>query len=299
MFLLVATGFTLIKLKILSPEINRGLCGLLLKVIIPCSIINAYFQPFYRTRAEQLGLAFLLALLFHLMAVLFATLAFRKKEELNHKMQRLGVVYSNCGFMGFPVLFALFGEDGIFFGSAFIAVFSVFVWIHGIKTLNEKERIRPFNVIFNPGTVAVSMGILTYFLQIPFPQAVMSTVHHIGSMNTPLAMIVVGGFLAAISPKELLRDWGVFNASLIRLIFLPLLFILVLFLLRVSHWTDFSRIVVLAMVVAAACPAAATVVILPEMFHFDVRHGTKILALSTLLSMITLPLMVWIAYLVL
>ena len=299
MFLLLAVGFILIKLKILSPEVNRGLCGILLKLVIPSSIISAYIKPFSVEQANQLALAFGLALIFHLMAALYGTLVFRKKEELNHKMQRLAIVYSNCAFMGLPLLLAIFGEIGVFLGSAFIAIFNIFVWIHGIKTLNEKERIRPFKIICNPGTVAVLIGVLTYFLQIPYPPVVIATIRHIGGMTTPLAMIVVGGFLAAISLKEMIKDGSVIFTSLSRLLFLPLLFILLLFLLRVSYWTDSSRIVALSMIVAAACPAAATVVILPEMLHFDVRHGTKILALSTLLCIITLPLVVWIAYLVL
>lgn len=298
MFLLMLVGFVLAKAKILNHATFRGLCSFLLVIIIPATILHAYMREFYIEEARQLGVSFVIAIAFHFMAIVVSAILFRKKADDSHKMKRLGAVYSNAGFMAFPLLAAVFGDKGIFLGSAYIAIFNVFVWIHGIKTLQEKERIGLKKILFNPGTIAVALGLLTYFLRLTFPPVVGEAVRMIGSINTPLAMVVIGGFVAMVSPKEMFQSLSVVWTSLVKLLLLPLLLLAILLVAQVSRWPLSLQVVALAAVISAACPTAATVVLLPESLGLESNLGVRILVLCTLFSIITLPFVVFLAQLI-
>jgi len=291
MFALMFAGFLMTKCHVISQDIVRGLCKVLLFAVIPSAIINAYAIPYDAERSTQLLLAFGIAIGFHLVAAVVALVLFRKQKSQQHyKMHRLALVYSNAGFMGFPLLTAMFGDIGIFLGSAYIAVFNIFVWIHGIKTLKEHEKIGVKKILLNPGVIAVVVGLLTYFLRITYPLPIRESIRFLGSMNTPLAMLVIGGFCATVSFQDLLKEVKPYLVSIARLILMPLLLIGALLLFRVSNWSSSLQVVALAMIISAACPAAAIIVILPESIGIDAREGNKVLVISTVLSLLTLPL---------
>ena len=296
MFLLMVTGYILIKVKMVTKEVIRGLCGFLLKVAIPCSIVVAFMRPYSPEKTVQLGFSFILAIVFHAFAILVSNLLFAKELTGGYKIRRLGAVYSNCAFMGFPLLAAMFGDSGIFLGSAYIAVFNILIWIHGVKTLKENERIGLTKILFNPGCIAISIGLVNYFFQIPYPSTLQETIRLLGSISTPLAMIVIGGFFAAVPLKGIFKEASVLYVSIVKILVLPLIFLIPLIVFGINNLIPNGNTVVLVVMVAAACPVAATVVLLPESMKIDASQGSKMLVVSTLLSILTLPLITYITY---
>ena len=296
MFLLMITGYILIRGKVITEEVIRGLCGFLLKIAIPCSIVVAFLRPYSPEKTNQLVFSFILAIVFHAFAILISNLLFKKEPTGQYKIKRLGAVYSNCAFMGFPLLAAMFGDDGIFLGSAYIAVFNILIWIHGVKTLNEDKKIGLVRILFNPGCIAIAIGLINYFFQIPYPNTIQETVRLLGSMSTPMAMIVIGGFFTAVPLKGIFKEINILYVSLLRILILPVLFLIPLVIFGVSNLIQNGNTAVLVVMVAAACPVAATVVLLPESMEIDASQGSKMLVVSTLLSILTLPLITYITY---
>lgn len=295
MFLLISVGIAATKKKVITKTTVRFLSGFLMKLVIPCVLIDAYQQSVTKEKALQLLLAFGLAVVFHLMAVAVSGIIYGKKRT-EAGIKRLGVVYSNCGFMGFPILLILLGTEGVFIGTAFFATFNVFMWIHGIKTLQPEQKLNLTRIFLNPGTVATAIGLATFLLRVSYPEPVSEAIKLLGGLNTPLAMIVTGSLLAAESPAKIIKDKDVILSALVRNMVMPLLFIVILDLSGVADWMEGAWRVGLATVIAAACPTAATTVILPTSMSMDNTKGSKILAVSTLFSLVTLPFVTYIAY---
>lgn len=298
MFLLMAVGIILVKKNIVTPESTRSLCNLLLILVLPAAIVHSYYTPFEADKAWKLAMAFGLSILFHLIAIIVSRLLVKKDQTNEYRIRRLAVVYSNCGFMGFPLLAALLGQDGIFYGTAFIAVFNVIIWIEGIKTLKEGQKLGLRKAILNPGCIAVFIGLFIYLTGIPIPAPVVETVGYLGSMNTPLAMLITGIFLAEVSVKAAARDTKAIAVGLIKTLVMPLLFLLVMMIIRAADWVSGGADVCIAVLMAAACPSAASIILIPASLKMSGSEGAKLLAISTIMSMVTLPLISSVVYLV-
>ena len=299
MFLLLLVGVVIVKKKIITTEASRNFCDFLLKIVVPCMIINSYNQPISQEKSLGLLVAFVLAGLFHFLAIFLSRILIRKDKENLYRIERLSVIYSNSGFMGFPILLALLGKEGTFYGTAFVAMFNIVIWIEGIKTLNGGAKIGLKKSILNPGCIAVVLGLFVYITQLPLPAPVAETIGHLGSMNTPLAMVLTGAFLAEVSPQEAIRDLRSMKAALLKTILIPLVFLGVLFLIGAPHWIAGGEKVAVTIFISASCPTAASIILIPVSQGMSGSQGAKILAISTLISIITLPIMSFLAYAVL
>lgn len=296
MFLLLIVGIVLLKRGVITEAATRVFCNLLLIIVVPCTIISSYYQPFSKEKVLQIALSFALAAVFHFIAIFLSRVLIRKGEDERYRMERLGVVYSNCGFMGFPLLSALLGEEGIFLGAGFIALLNIFIWIEGVRTLKDGQKVGIKKALANPGCIGVAIGLVLYFTQIRLPDTVIETVDYLGSMNTPLAMVITGVFLAGVSVKAAVKDVRAMLVALIKTIFIPLIFVGGVALLGVATWFDGARDVCIAIAVCASCPTAASIILIPASMNMDGREGAKLMAISTLFSIVTLPLMSHIIY---
>lgn len=299
MFLLLIVGIVLLKRGIITEAATRVFCNLLLIIVVPCTIISSYYQPFSIEKVYQIVLSFALAAGFHFMAIFLSRILIHKGEDERYRLERLGVVYSNCGFMGFPLLSALLGEEGIFLGAGFITMLNIFIWIEGVKTLRDGQKIGIKKALTNPGCIGVAIGLVLYFTQIKLPETVIETVEYLGSMNTPLAMVITGVFLTGVSVKAAVKDIRAMMVALIKTIFIPLIFVGGVALLGVPGWFDGARDVCIAIAVCASCPAAASIILIPASMNMDGSEGAKLMAMSTLFSIVTLPLMSYIIYVLL
>ena len=277
MFCLIGMGVFLAKKRMVSMEAARSFSSILLKVISPCLLINAYRQERTPERTAGLLLAFAISLAFHVIAIAVSRIFIRKDPEGRHRLERMGAVYSNCGFMAFPVLQALMGSEGVFYATAFVGVFNVVLWIEGITTLIPDMKLSLKKCIVNPGCIAVIIGMITYFFQIPYPSFVGETIEYMASMNTPLSMIITGIFLALAAPG---------------------IFLLVEAALGVHQWFPIAEMACIVTTLCAACPAAASIILLPAAFgsEEDGERGAQIMAFTTLVSVVTLPLMTFLTY---
>ena len=293
-FLLIGIGIAARKTNIVTPEATRIFSNLLITIIMPAMLIDACIRPFHREDMTALGFGLILALAFHILNIVIATLFIRPREGSDYRVERMGAIYSNCGFMTFPILQATLGDIGVFYGIAYVAVSGVFSWTHGWFNLTG-ERLNLKRMFLNPGVIAICIGLPLYFTQLPLPTVITDTISMLGNVNTPLAMIITGIFLAEVDFRQLFSDFTVFRPVLVRILIAPAVMLLILFVTGASGLFPAAGDVIFAHIVPAACPSAAFTILLVSRLNMNSAHSAKIIAVSTLFSVITVPLFAYLA----
>ena len=289
MFILIGIGIIAFKKEIVTIEATNSYSNFLLMFVVPALIINAYQRGMIKEQLVGLGYSFILAVVFHIMAILVVNMIIKKREDSNYRVERMGAIYSNCGFMAFPVLLALLGEEGALYGTAFIGIFNVFSWTNGVAILTGENNINIKKIIINPGSLGFIIGLILYLTQLPIGSVVSQTISYIAAINTPLAMVITGVFLANINIRETLHDFYIYKSVLLRTVFLPLIMIFLIKVTGFENWSDAGKNVAIAHIVACSCPAAASTILLVARNGLNSEHGAKLVTMSTLVSIITIP----------
>ena len=285
LFLLIALGFICGKKGIISEKAAETLSSLALYFATPSAIISSFVRPFEKAKLTNLGFAFLISIVFHVVAILFSYLI-KQKSENEQKVARFSLIFSNAGFMAIPLQLALFNADGAFYGSAYVVVFNIMVWTVGLVVMGGKLTIK--KLLLNPGTIGVSIGLIIFLSNIHqyLPTAVTTTVQHVANLNTPVPMLVIGYYLSKIDLRKTITDKRIYFTTFLRLVVCPAICILSLWLVKME-----SEVAV-PLIVAAACPVAATTTMFSVKFSRDVDLSVKLVSVTTLFSILTLPLCV-------
>lgn len=289
MFLLMAAGYACFRLKYLNEKGTAQFSTLLNRVVAPCVIINSFQRPFEPALAHALLLSAGCALLYFACAIACAHLVFRKKATVASRAdKRFCTVFTNCGFMSLPLLDALFGSYGLFLGSAFIVVNNIVLWSYGVDQLAESvtpaQRVR--SILLNPGTVSVAIGLLFFLTPLTMPAAPAQAVGYLASLNTPVAMLILGAFLAQCDLRACFTDRGVYQVTALSLFALPLL-TMALFLLLPLDTTIRT-----AMLVCVSAPVGMVSPMFAQVYGTDHLFSTRAVAVSTVLSAVTIPSMI-------
>jgi predicted permease len=288
LFLIMAVGFVARKQNILNPSLNKGLSDLLLNITSPFLAISSFQLSFSREMLSDAGAIFIFATIAHLASILLGKIFYIGIPGATGKILRFVTIFTNCGFMGYPVIGSLFGQRGIFFTSLYVAVFNIFVWTYGVFIFTGKaDRRSLVSALLNPGMVAVFLGLLLFLFSVKLPLPVAQTIQAVGSMTTPISMIIVGSMLAEVKPGDLFSGWPIYYGALIRLLILPLA---ALFILK---GIGFKGILMGVCVLAVAMPAATLSVPLAENNQGDVFFASRIVFLTTFLSIFTIPMVIW------
>lgn len=303
LFALMAFGAVLRWRRFLTGEAIDGLINLLILFVTPCIIIDVFQRPFSPSMLRGLALAFVISVLCHLALIAVAKAFVRHRDENVRRPLLLAAVFSNAGFMGIPLEQAVLGDAGVFYGIVYVAVFNLFIWSWGLGEMKNAEcRIEngrfPFftlRSIVNPGTVGLALGLPLFLLSVELPGIVRTPIHLMAGLNTPLAMIVIGYCLWGAKLGRVAKMPVVYVASFIRLLAFPLAVVAVLFLFRA--WLD--RDMMLAVVIASAAPVAAMVSMFAAKFGRDVDTAVAVVSGTTLVSILTLPLVIALAMAVL
>ena len=296
LFALMAVGAALRKLKLLTDGGAEGMVNLLILIVTPCLIADVFQRPFSPEMLNSLGLAFLIAVLGHVAVIFLAYLAVRHRDENVCRPMRLAAVFSNAGFMGIPLEQAVLGDAGVFYGVVYVVVFNLVMWSWGYGTMKKEKGIvksEKVNVhcFVNPGTVGLAFGLPLFFFSAKLPAVVGTPVHLIAGLNTPLAMMVIGYCLVGAKLRIVARMPVVYVAAAIRLVVYPLLVVAAMYPFR--HHLD--RNMMLAITVSASAPVAAMVSMFSTKFGRDVDTSVAVVSGSTLLSILTMPVIIALA----
>lgn len=290
MFGLIALGWLAFRLRWIEGGALKGMTNLLLYLVSPAVIVQAFQRPFDAGQLRTIAVVFVIDLAAFVIMIGLARLLFARRwfpDPARRAALRFATVYSNAGFMGIPLAQAILGDDGVFYAVAFIAAFTVFVWTHGVSVFGTPEETpsrRARAVLLNPGLVSIAVAVPLFVFSITLPSPVIDVVGHLAAMNTPLSMVVVGVNLAAISLGTVFSDRWAWIGALARNVVVPALFVLLLW------WLPLDPVARLSILISVSTPVGAFLVILSVRNDLDARFATRLLCLSTLLSVLTLPL---------
>lgn len=289
MFLFMMIGVWLFRTDKLTKAGSKDLGNVLIYVIMPCVVLNAYMTEFSRERLTGLLWAFGLSVAALLLAMLVSHVIFKK-----HPIENFGTAFSNAGFMGIPLVSAVLGTEAVFYTSAFVALLNILQWTYGVFVITrDKRQISAKKILTNPVLVSLLVGILLFLLPVEMPSVVTSTVGSIAAMNAPVAMISLGTYLAQIRLKELFTDRTAYASTAVRLIVIPLLTLILLWPVPAEYMT-----VKLAVLIVAVTPVGSNVAIFVQIHNQNYTQAVKSVCLSTLCSIVTMPLLVALARMV-
>ncbi len=287
MFMLVAVGFLCGKKNIIDKATNSKLSSFVLTIVNPTLIFMSYQSDYDSEKLQGLLYAFMLSLGFYIVTTIGVTLLYGKKKDDHACIEKFAAVYSNCAFMGVPLISGLYGDEGVLYLTGFVTFFNIFVWTHGFIMFSGKsDKKAVLHAVTSPAVIAIVLGLICFALQIKLPSLVSDAATHIKNLNTPLAMIVAGVTISGINIKNDIKNIGIYRACFLRLIAAPIVF------WAIFRWFDIPETVFMTVLVAAGCPVAATGTMFAHRFEKDPEFSSEIFAFSTVLSAITLPLLI-------
>ena len=294
MLILVVIGIIGYKCKIVTKDGSKQLSNLLMMIISPVVIFVSYQRDFDSSMLLGLAQAFGLAVLGFAIAIAVAYLFLHKTEKYDVVIERFSTIYSNCGFMGIPLVDAMFGSEGVFYLTAVITAFNLIVWTHGVYTFTGAGQKFSFkgllNALRSPSIIAVPVGLLCFLCQIRVPDVVYDALNYISGMNTPLAMIVAGATVAQTNLLKVFAKGRIYYVSFLKLILAPMLIVLVYAL-----FSGVPTIITLSLALAMAAPAGAMGTMFAVKYDRSALYASEIFAATTILSALTLPLIVFVA----
>ena len=289
LFILISIGFVLAKTNILNDKGAKCITDLVLYTVTPCVIVKSFVREFNRDLLKSLLVSIAAIAVIHLVFILVTTLVLKDKNISRQKVLQFGLVFSNCGYMSIPLLQAVLGDDGVFYAATYIAVFQLFIWSYGVALMGGKEFITAKKLIINPGIIGFCVALIVFLLQIPVPTVIYEPMSHMASLNTPLPMIVIGYHLAHSNLLDGLKDIKLLYACLLRLFVLPLVALFGFYL------CGFKGIMPLALTICASAPSAATGTMFAAKFGRDTALSVKLVSISTIFSIISMPLIATLA----
>ena len=286
LFLLIGCGFVAVKTGVLKQEGKQTLSNLLLYLVVPAMIVHSYMMEFSEEILHNLLAAFGMSVLAILIGTAITLLLTARRKDRRAPIFRFACVFSNAAYMGFPLISALFGAEGLLYASAYVTVFNILLWTMGYSMVsgssNPKEVAR--SLLHTPVLYAMVVGLAVYLLQIPVPNLIAQPIDLLSGMNTPLSMLITGMLIAAGNLKSIVCDRHIWKLAALRMVLIPAVCVAVFALLG---FHGMSAQVVLLL---ECCPAAAITSVFAVQFGHEERFAAGSVVLTTLLSIVTLPL---------
>lgn len=280
MFLYLILGFALHRAGLITKEGSKALAHLLLYCVLPCVVVKSFCVEYSSQRAAELAVSIVAGAAVLVLSMAVAGFFFRKDPTA-----QIGVAFSNAGFMGLPLVTAVMSGDDVFYAAGFVALLNALQWTYGqTKLSGDKKYIQLGAVLKNPLVLSLLAGVLIYFCRIPVPQFLYTPMASIAGMNAPLAMIVLGVYLAQTDLRVLFTRKKLYALCAVRLILIPLLSIGLLLLLP-QQWNKIGTV----LVIVNAAPIGSNIAVYTQRLGLDNAYATQMVCLSTLLSLVTIP----------
>lgn len=290
LFLMIFMGFLIVKAKLLNSEDSKILSIIVLYLIIPCVIINA-FQVDYTPQTVK-GL--LIALVGSVMTQVILLIVVSILERVFHlnEVEVASIYYSNSGNLIVPIVMFILGKEWVLYGCVFMSVQLVFIWTHCKKIISREPSYDWRKIVLNINMISIAIGIVLFLTRIHLPEDINSTLSAVGSMIGPASMIVTGMLFAGMDFKQIFANKRVYFVSFLRLIIIP---VIALFLIKCSQLSTFSsngNKLMLIVFLAIITPSASTVTQMCQVYGNDSQYASAINVVTTLFAIITMPAMV-------
>jgi len=293
LFLLISIGFLLRKTGIMDEIFTKKLSGFVAKAAQPFLIAYSVIKLDYSSENLKNGFIVLgFGVFAHLFMAFIALLAFFRVGDADEKkIHEYACTFSNCAFVGFPILNALFGEIGLFYGAFYVIVYNLGVWSYGVALMARGKgvKISPRKMLVNLGTVPCAIGLGIYIARIPLPDFLLSLMNNMAGLCTPLSLIVTGSLVAAMPLKKLFTNPKIYYFCAVKLLALPLISAVILHFLNISDLIAGVNLAVFLTVMIALPPAAFTS-LFADMYDVKPSYAAQLVSVGTMLSPFTILL---------
>lgn len=283
LFLMITVGYVCGKKEIITNQGSKQITSILLYIVNPCITVSSLQSIIGKVNLFNLLICACLSAAAIALAVLLSFVFFRRTPKKKQGVLRFAMCYSNSGFMGIPVVEAVLGSTGVAYAAIFGAIFNVFLWSHGYVIMSGEKKIRLKQIFVNPGTIGLAIGLPLFAFSIKIPSIIEVPAASFASLNTPLAMIVIGCFISRVKLRELFIDRDLYKASALRLLLAPAAVFAALLL------SGFDKTIATTVLLLSAAPAAANTAMFAAEFGGDTELGSKAVALTSILSILTMP----------
>ncbi|MFV0380107.1 MAG: AEC family transporter [Anaerorhabdus sp.] len=286
MFALMALGYFCYRKNKLSEQSSKELSWLLVNIVIPVVLFNSFLREYSATEFNSFLIAVIYSVIAIVIGIAVSYIFFRKNQAL----ERFASIYSNASFIGIPIISAIFSKEVLFYLSAYIVVFMLFIFTHGLYLISKDiNEISLKKIIKNPTLIAILLGIIIYSCNIQFPTVISNFTTVLGSLNTPLSMILLGCFMAKGSLGEMLKNYKALGISFVRLIIVPITTIIFF------SFIEGDYLLKMIVVVTNAVPSAIMLALFAEIYDENPKLAAQYVSITTLLSIISLPIIIFIA----
>jgi hypothetical protein len=292
LFILIAVGFIANKCKLMSGEANRWITKLVINIAMPCTILNSVVNGTVEATGTTAAIFFLLCIVSMALGLAIAYFIpnLLKIPKSDRGLYRFMLGFANVGFMGYPVCEAIFGAESSFYVALFNILFSILSFSLGIGMIAGKKGKFNIWLIINPSFVGAIITLIIFLTGIKLPSVLCGSIDSLGKITTPAAMLIIGSTLAMIPIKEVISDWKIYPITFVKLFVIPIItyFVLRLFL------SDPLQLGILT--VLSAMPTATTATMLCMEYGGNETDASKVVFMTTLLSIVTIPLVAFILF---
>lgn len=289
LFIIMLAGFLAAKTKILKEDGKRQISSFIINITLPIVILMSSQMEFTSEKIENSLWLLVMSIVMFFISIGIATVSYKRSGKDKEKVLKFATVFSNSAYMGFPVLLALLGMEGIFYGMVFLIPFNIFLWTYGVLIFKKHNSFKQMlKDILSPSMIAMFVAFVFLGLGIKIPLTITKGLDVIGGLTTPLSMIVIGGTLATVKFKTLISDKWIYIVSAIRLLVLPAIAYGLFFWMAPP---DMS-LTILVLLVGMPCAAATT--IFAQQYGGNTKLASGLVSFSTLVSIVTIPLLIFI-----
>lgn len=287
MILLVylAVGMYCMKVGLIDRDSKEKLVDIILRITLPCMIFNSFNNPLTPEVMKQTALILVVAVSISILSFLLGKVIYNKYPQKKKSILQYCTLVNNSGFLGMPMVYAVYGSEGLFAASIFIIPNRIFMWTAGLAMFTTADfRTKCKNILLNPCIVTVFLGIARRMTGFPVPEFLDTAIANTGAVTTPLSMMVIGTMLIGVPWKKLLEP-SIFRLAFVRLIALPLVALFILNLI------DAQPLLAGVSLILTGMPAGSTSALLAAKYGADEDYASRCIVTTTIMSLATIPVL--------
>ena len=290
LFLMIFMGYLIVKTGLVRDDDSKVLSKIILYLIVPCVIINAFQVDYTTDTVKGLLIAFAASVLTQVVLLIVISAA-GKLLHLN-EVEVASVYYSNSGNLIVPIVNFILGQEWVLYGCVFMSVQLVFLWTHCKKIISREASYDWKKILLNINMISIFIGVVLFFTKIFLPEIIGNTLASVGTMIGPASMIVTGMLFAGMNLKQIFANKRVYFITFLRLIAVPLIALVLIKLSNLASFSADGNKIMLIVFLAIITPSASTVTQMCQVYGNDSKYASAINVMTTLLSIITMPVMV-------
>ena len=290
LFAIMLMGYAVVKAGLMKSSESKSISVVMVYLVIPCVIIDAFQVDYTSDVKKGLLLACAAAVLVHVLFLILTTIL---KQVLRlDTIERATVIYSNAGILVIPLVQDLLGQEYVIYSSAYIAVQLVLIWTHCKNMICEEDRLEWKKVFLNVNIISIIVGAILFICKIQLPSGVQDVLDMMNNMIGPIGMLLAGMVIADVPLKTVFTKKRNYVSTVLRLIVYPIFILILMKMINTFAGLNDSKQILLTVYIASITPACATVTSMAQLYDKDAAYASSLYVLTTLLSIVTMPVMV-------